>query len=279
MKFAVFTASTPDWTPEEAVAELAAQGWDGVEWRVVDQKPSQGGGGFWAGNKATWPASSFPQDASRIKELTESAGLEMSAVGAYATCDQLEAVDRLLEGAAALGVTKMRVPPGKPGPDGYAASFERARAQYREVAALAAKHGVKAMVELHHLSLTSSASSAVRFLDGLDPAHVGVIHDIGNMLIEGYENIPWSLEILGDYLAHVHVKNAVPTLVDDTDGQTKWRWDWAPLSRGVGHLPELFDALKSIGYDGWVAVEDFSTEAPLAERTRANLAYLRNLAA
>ena len=39
--------------------ELAAQGWDGIEWRVVDQKPPTGAAGFWSGNKCTWPQSSF----------------------------------------------------------------------------------------------------------------------------------------------------------------------------------------------------------------------------
>ena len=69
MKFAVFTASLPEWTPEEAVTELAAQGWDGVEWRVVDQKPPSGASGFWSGNKCTWPQSSFLDDDAGRAEL------------------------------------------------------------------------------------------------------------------------------------------------------------------------------------------------------------------
>jgi sugar phosphate isomerase/epimerase len=40
----------------------------------------------------------------------------------------------------------------------------------------------------------------------------------------------------------------------------------------------LFKALASVGYDGWVAVEDFSDTVPLAERTAANLEYLRSIA-
>lgn len=278
MKFSVFTASTPEWTPEEVVAQLSAQGWDGVEWRVIDQKPAEGSG-FWAGNKATWPASTFPEDAPRIKELTEKAGLGISGIGAYVTCDQLEEVERLMQGAAAVGATKMRVGAGKPAPgESYRDKFERSRAQYRDVAQLAARYGVRAMVEMHHQQLTASASACARFFEGFDPQHVGVIHDIGNMLHEGYEYLPWSLEILGDYLAHVHVKNAVPEVVAETPEQTTWKWTWAPLRKGVGDFRQLFDALAAVGYDDWVAVEDFSTEQPLAERTAANLAYLRELA-
>ena len=54
--------------------------------------------------------------------------------------------------------------------------------------------------------------------------------------------------------------------------------DWAPLRTGQADLGAYFTALRVVGYDGWVTVEDFSTALPLAERTRDNLAYLRTLA-
>ncbi|GIX08239.1 MAG: hypothetical protein KatS3mg115_2642 [Candidatus Poribacteria bacterium] len=40
------------------------------------------------------------------------------------------------------------------------------------------------------------------------PEQVGVIHDAGNMVHEGFENYQMGCELLGPYLAHVHVKNA-----------------------------------------------------------------------
>ncbi|HEY8458462.1 MAG TPA: sugar phosphate isomerase/epimerase family protein [Actinopolymorphaceae bacterium] len=279
LKFAVFTASLPEWTPEEAVSKLAEQGWDGIEWRVVDQKPSPNVG-FWAGNRCTWPLSTFEQDVPRIKEITEAAGLGMPSIGGYAASDQLDDVERLMRGAAALGVPQMRVPVGRPGPEGYRAAFAQRRREYEKVAELSARYGVRALIELHHQSLISSASAAARFVEGFDPAHVGVIHDIGNMLQEGYEYDLWSLEILGEHLAHVHVKNAVPVAKPADDGsRTDWHWEWAPMRHGVGNLPRLFKALKEFGYSGWVSVEDFSTQVPLEERVRDNLAYLRELAA
>lgn len=281
MRFAVFTASLPEWTPEEAVTELAAQGWDGVEWRVVDQKPpAGGGGGFWQGNKCTWPASTFVEDVPRIKQLTEGAGLAMPSIGAYARSGEADEVDKLMRGAAALGVTQMRVSPGRPGPDGYRAAFDRCREEYRRIEDLARQHGVRALVELHHQSLLSSASAAARFVEGFDPRYVGVIHDIGNMMHEGYEHTPWALEILGEYLAHVHVKNAAPvaTPAEGAD-RTDWKWGWAPMRHGVASLPALFAALADIGYDSWVSVEDFSSGQPLREKVADNLAYLKEITA
>ena len=48
MRFAVFTVGLPEFTPEEAVAELREIGYDGVEWRVTDQQPSADDQpGFW----------------------------------------------------------------------------------------------------------------------------------------------------------------------------------------------------------------------------------------
>lgn len=278
MKFAVFTASLPEWTPEETVEKLAAQGWDGVEWRVVDQAPPAGTTGFWQGNKATWPVSTFLEDVPWIKEITAKAGLGMPNIGAYATSDQVETVDMLLAGAAALGVPQMRVPVGKPGPEGYNAAFAQRRKEYQTIQELSRKHGVKALIELHHQSLISSASAAARFCEGFDPANVGVIHDIGNMLREGYEYDPWALEILGPYLSHVHVKNAAPILKSDGDPEASWDWEWAPMRRGFGNMPRLFEALRNHGWDGWLSIEDFSTAEPLEERTAGNLVYLKELA-
>jgi len=42
-----------------------------------------------------------------------------------------------------------------------------------------------------------------------DLRYIGIIYDLGNMVHEGYENYKLGLELLGDYLSYVHVKNAV----------------------------------------------------------------------
>jgi sugar phosphate isomerase/epimerase len=275
MKIAVCTVSLPEWTPEEAVGEVAALGFDGIEWRVADDPATDGPPGFWRGNRCTLAASTFEQDAPRIRELTRAAGLDIPAVGPYARCDDLDAVERLMRGAAALGAPRMRVQVGAPGPEGYRETFARRREEYRAVADLAVRHGVQALLELHHQSIVSSASAAARFLDGVDPRAVGVIHDVGNMVREGYEFDPWSLEILGDHLAHVHVKNAV--LQPAPGASPPWSWEWAPMRTGAAPLQRLFDALAGVGYQGWVSMEDFSTEAPLRDRLRDGIAYVREL--
>ncbi len=148
----------------------------------------------------------------------------------------------------------------------------------RWAAGRAEHHGVSAVVELHHGTITASASAAMRLVESLDPRHVGVIHDIGNLIIEGHEQPLAAFEMLGEYLAHVHVKNvAWQPSGSRPDGSTMWREQWAPLRDGQADISGYIEALRRFGYDGWVTVEDFSTELPLAERTKDNLAYLRSL--
>jgi sugar phosphate isomerase/epimerase len=280
MRFAVFTVSLPEWTPEEAVRNLAELGYDGVEWRIADDLP-RATPGFWQGNRCTFPLSTFLEDAPRIRALSEAAGLAIPAIASYVQADDAENVERVLRGAAALGTPLARIQvPRYDGQTGFVELWERARRDYREVARLARTHGVKALVEIHHETIVPSASATRRFLDGLDPESVGAIYDPGNMVWEGHEQYRLGLETLGSYLAHVHAKNSGWRQTGRRlDGSLAWQAEWAPLDAGIVDLRDLLAVLRAVGYDGWISVEDFSTERPLAERVRENLNYLgRSLA-
>lgn len=274
MQFAVFTVSTPDLTPEEVVATIAELGYRGVEWRVIDQEPSSDGSpGFWQGNRATLPLSTLLEDAPRVRALAESAGLQTVNLGAYVQCSDLDGVERAMRGAALLGApsTRIRVP-RYDGTQSFRALRDRSHAQFREVESLARLHGVKAVIETHQDTILPSASGVAWFLQDFDPVFCGAIWDPGNMVKEGHEQYRLGLEALGPYLAHVQLKSARWEQVDG-----KWRTTWAPLRTGIVDVPAVFAALQTVGYDGWISMEDFSTEQPLVERLRDNLAYVREL--
>lgn len=275
MKFSVFTASTPDWTPEEAARILASQGWDGIEWRVTDQAEAPEPG-FWAGNRATWPLEGLEGDVPEIARITRESGLEFSGIGGYARADDHANVDRMLAATAEIGARQVRVAMPRSDSGDYRELFDATRRDIARAAARAAELGVKALIELHHETITPSASAAFRLVDGLDPEHVGVIHDLGNLVIEGQEAPLAAFQLLGPYLAHVHVKN-VRWVAGETeaDGTVRWSHEWATMRAGQADVDTYFAALHAFGYDGWVTSEDFSTELPLEERTRDNLAYLR----
>ena len=100
------------------------------------------------------------------------------------------------------------------------------------------------------------------------------------MVYEGYEQYRLGLEVLGPYLAHVHIKNARWERTGTrADGSVEWRATFAPLRKGIADLSALMRALRAVGYDGWLSFEDFSTERPTAERIVDNLAYVRHLLA
>jgi sugar phosphate isomerase/epimerase len=272
----VFTASTPDWTPEQAATTLAEQGWDGVEWRVTDQEWAAEPG-FWAGNRATWPLTGLEDCLATIAAVTQGAGLAYSAIGGYVPCHDRSNVERMLAATAALGAGRVRVTMPSVRAGRYRDLFAATRRDLEWAAERAAHQGVSVLVELHHGTVVPSASAALRLVDGLDPRRVGVIHDVGNLVIEGQEDYAAAFDLLGPYLAHVHVKNAVwrPAGQSSVDGTAAWAHEWAGLRDGQADLEAYFRALRDAGYNGWVTCEDFSTTVPLAQRTRDNLAYLK----
>lgn len=279
MQFAVFTVSTPTYTPEEAITKLKEIGYDGIEWRVVDAAPYDGPPGFWQGNRCTLPLTGLIDDAARIRQLTDAAGLGVPAIASYVKCDDPAAADLAMRGAVALGVTQLRIQvPGYSADQPFQSLWDTAREQYKAIAQLADEHDVRALIELHHRTICPSASSARLFLDGFDPEHVGVIHDAGNMVHEGFENYRLGLEILGPYLAHIHLKNArwFPTKYLP-DKSVEWKADWAAVHKGMADVRALFRALHAIGYNGWVTLEDFSIERPLDDRLAENLAFVKRV--
>ncbi|HEY3324748.1 MAG TPA: sugar phosphate isomerase/epimerase family protein [Planctomycetota bacterium] len=282
MRYAIFTVSCPDFTPEEALDILSKLGYEGIEWRVVDQKPSpEGTIGFWQGNRCTWPLNSFLDDAPRIRAITEKAGMVIPNIGTYVGCDDLPGVERAMQATVKVGAPQLRITvPGYDGKSSYLKIVDRAIGQYRDVEALAKKSSLRAMIEIHMGNIVPSASAAAAFARHFDPKYVGIIHDAGNMVYEGYENYRLGCEVLGPYLGYVHVKSAAwkPVAVRP-DGSAEWRCDSSPITKGTVDMTALLRALKSVGYDGWLSFEDFSTDEPLSVRVRENIAYLKKVAA
>jgi sugar phosphate isomerase/epimerase len=135
---------------------------------------------------------------------------------------------------------------------------------------------VQACIEMHMDIITPSAGLAHRIVSHFDPAHVGVIFDPGNMVVEGYEQYQMALELLGPYLSHVHAKNCLWEKVGEEDGVARWQWKMAAVKQGQTDWKKVVAALKKVGYNGWLSFEDFSegeTRAKLAEA----LAYLKGL--
>ncbi|HJQ28201.1 MAG TPA: sugar phosphate isomerase/epimerase family protein [Rubrobacter sp.] len=271
MKVGVFTVGLPHLTPEEAVREIKDAGYEGVEWRVTrvpdgakGESPS-----FWGNNLCTLEPTE--EEARRARRLSEEVGLEVPGLGTYVAVGDLEAADEAMRFAVTAGAAQVRV--GAGALDGsYEASFAAAREFLAGVEDLARSHGVKALVEIHHRTICPSASLAHRLVSAFAPERIGVIFDPGNMAQEGFEDYRIGLELLGPYLAHVHIKNSA---FERPDGGGVWEPRWAPLEDGVVDFGSLFAALASVGYDGWLVIEDFSGARQSRETLRHNLDFVR----
>jgi len=275
MKVGVFTVGLPDLTPEEATREIQAAGYDGVEWRVARipeefrrEKPS-----FWRNNLCTLEPTE--EEARRARSLCGGSGLEVAGLGTYIGVGDLDGVDEAMNFARVAGAPQIRVGSGSLEGASYARRFEEARRFLAGVEELAGRYGVKALVEIHHGTICPSASLAHRLVSDFSPERIGVIFDPGNMVFEGFEDYRIGTELLGPYLAHVHLKNAA---FDRPEGGGTWRPSWAPLEDGVVDFERLFEALRLSGYDGWLVMEDFSAARPSRESLRHNLEFVRGLA-
>jgi sugar phosphate isomerase/epimerase len=274
MKVSVFTVMLPDLTPEEAAQELKAAGYDGVEWRVTRTPPERRteAPSFWGNNLCTLAPTEA--DARRARALVESAGLAIPSLGTYIEVGDLAATEEAMRFAKIAGSPQMRVGVGGLQGESYASRFAAAQAYLAGVEALARRYGVRALIEIHHGSICPSASLAHRLVSRFDPQLIGAIYDPGNMVYEGFEDYRMGLELLGPYLAHVHVKNSA---FARPEGGGVWTATWAPLEDGVVNFPQLFAALRAVGYDGWLSVEDFSSAHPSREALRHNLAFIREI--
>jgi sugar phosphate isomerase/epimerase len=93
------------------------------------------------------------------------------------------------------------------------------------------------------------------------------------MAQEGFEDYRIRAELLGPYLAHVHIKNSA---FERPAGGGVWEPRWAPLEDGVADFGQVFEALENVGYDGWFVMEDFSGVRPSKEALRHNLEFVRS---
>ncbi len=285
MKIAVFTVSTPEFGIDETIDLVKRLGYDGIEWRVSSPAPAEKPetytfeGRYWSYNLSTIDVAKVEEELPKAAEKTRAAGLEVPAATTYLRMSQapLDDIRRALRAAKASGIPFMRTPaPGYDRTSHYDELFAATRKAIEETIPLAKEAGVRLCFEMHMNTIIPSASAARRLLDGLPTDQVGVIYDPGNLVIEGFEDYRMGLEILGDYLAYVHVKNTLWAHHADADGHP-WKWEWATVEKGMANFADVIASLRAIGYDGWLSIEDFSNEQPTEEKLAGLISYLRGL--
>jgi hexulose-6-phosphate isomerase len=209
------------------------------------------------GNPSSW---------AKVRELADRTGLELSglATGLYwgangASSDPgvRRKTARILETqiacAQALGVDAILVIPGMVGadflPEGelvpYGLAYERATELIRNALPRAEAAGVTIAVENVWNKFLLSPLEMRGFIDQFGSRHAASYFDAGNILATGYPE-HW-IPLLGRRISRVHLKDYRRT-AGGVHG-------FVELLSGDIHWPAVMQALKGIGYRGWLAAE------------------------
>ena len=279
MKYSVFTVMTPEFTPKEIVGKLARLSYKGIEWRVVtvlEKKEKKAS--FWKGNKCTLSLQTLREKADYIKKVTEKENLKICNLATYLKANEFEKIERAMQIAKIMSCPQIRVnaPEYERGLN-YNSLFEKTKKNLEKVEKLASKYGIKALLELHMGNIIPSASAAYRLVSSFDPNYIGVIYDPGNMIYEGYENWQMGMQLLGEYLAHIHIKNASWVIEKKVrNGIFFWKPTWGRLKEGFVNWKQVMGDLKTVGYEGYLSFEDFS-DIPTEKKLAENIEYLKSL--
>jgi sugar phosphate isomerase/epimerase len=276
MKFSVFTVGTPDYNIEQTVKKLNEYGYQGVEWRVNNSLKKEPEiipakeVWYWQYNKSTVDIDTILESAEQIKAICNNENIEICGLATYLSASDTEKVEKVLKAAAIMECPRIRVQvPGYNGTVNYRELFAKTVEEFKILQHLAEKYSVKVNIEIHHGTIIPSASAAYRLVSNFDSKHIGVIYDAGNMVHEGYEQYKMGLELLGEYVDHIHIKSAAYNVNGEAG--------WSPLRKGHVKFNNLFKAIKAINYEGYLSFEDFSNEKSTDEKLKDNLVYIKEV--
>lgn len=282
MRFCATTVMIPDYDLEETARLLSELGYDGVEWRVRRIPDSQAGKPYtpWGNVKNDLTPEKLAADPTPLLDVTKRYNLPIAGLATAVSASDLDDVRLAAEGCAACGAPFFRVG----APDRYDHRTQNYHDLYRRSvdafgAAIRIVHGygVRIVVEIHRGTLTVSASLAHRLVSNFAPADIGVIYDLSNMTMEGFECCRMALELLGPYLTHVHVGGHRPVQKETRpDGTVVWEWEGTSLAAGLIDYPQCLADLKAVGYQGFVSVEDFRA-LTVREKLEESIRYLKAL--
>jgi sugar phosphate isomerase/epimerase len=285
MKLGVFTTFLPEYTFPEACKLVKALGYDGVQPRIVPDSsaifdPSKPFNP-WGNNKGAISHTAFFADPKGALKPAADAGLAISSVASYTNTADMDTALNMVKACGKAGIKNVRVaslPMPKDVKFDAAAFLDKSRGTYKELVAEAKKVGVRPCLELHMGTLYPSPSGVVAFLKGFSPDEVGVLYDPANMIADGWEVPAVALNVLGAYLAEVHVKNSkwVPD-GDDPRGVKKYKTIAADLEDGLVNWADIIDRLKTHGYAGWLIEEGHTHDRGTFDRLKMAHDLLKKL--
>ena len=238
----------------QAIKEARALGADGVQ--------------AYAGR--AFPFDGAKSKLSEIKKITEGEGLCFSAICGDFGCamyyerdrSMIDREKRILEMAKELGTDVVTTHIGVVPENKDCVQYESMYAVCKELADFAKSLGGHFAVETG----PEKASVLKSFLDELGSDGVAVNLDPANLVMCAGDDPVQAVYTLRDYIVHTHAKDGIQIKKVDTRalyapqyyGLTPCSWDAireVPLGKGGVDWNKYLDALREIGYDGYLTIE------------------------
>ena len=277
MKLGFTSAILPEMAFEEVVDFLAASSIPGVEpmcWPV-----GSGDKRKYAGVTHIDAANLDGDAVTGIQRKLSSAGVSITGLGYYPNpltpdANESEVVTAHLRevilAAEKLGVPIVNTFVGRDWHLTLADNWKRFRVVWRPLIQFAADHGVAIAIENCPMrftrdewpggkNLASSPAMWRQMFEEIDSPNFGLNLDPSHLVLQ-YIDVVRAVEEFGDRILHVHAKD----LQVDAEGlyevgvMADNPKDWhTPKIPGRGQVPwrPLFQALRKVGYDGWVTIE------------------------
>jgi L-ribulose-5-phosphate 3-epimerase len=208
-----------------------------------------------------------------IRSIADYYGMEIPTIGSYvggfstlsdSECKvQLVELEKYLNLMDILKCDIIRVNCG--GPNAFLAEtyhYERALFWMSKCSDLAKLYNKRIAIEIHNGNLIETIEAADKFLKAVNKENLGVIHDAGNMYITDTDYGSRSVELLGNKIFHVHVKDelrikedTLPAAFHDTTKYGDEVFQQKLLGEGAVDHVDLFRGLIKMGYSGFLSCE------------------------
>ena len=282
MKISATTVMIPQYDMRETAECLSRLGFDGAEWRCRHIPPGTETAAYspWGNVKNDFSPNNLADRGEELVALSDEFGLGIVGLATAMSAAELDEVRKVAEGCAKWGIGKFRVgaPRGYNAEENYRDFLSDTIKAFDEALKITRPLGIRVLLEIHRNTVACSASQAYLVVKEFAAADLGVIFDIANMSLgQGQEPTKMGLDLLGEYVAHVHAGGGQPVPADRSEqGQLQYRWDTVDLADSVIDVPTFVSQLKAMNYQGFLSVEDFR-DTPLEDRIETQLKYLRSL--
>ncbi len=241
MKLAISTLVCPEWTLDQIINACKAAGIEGIDFRGLGRELD------------ITKLPEFTTDLDTTLRRIREAGLKLPCFNTSLRLivrdpvewnGFLEEAQRYAQLATRTGTETIRVFGGAV-PEGMSRDEARiiAERHLRQLSKICLAHNCLPVLETHDQWKTST--QVLELLRDFTPDEVGVLWDLEHPYRMG-EPFEETAQRLAPFLRHTHIKDS-----RRDDGKFKATL----LGEGNLPLPQAIEALKSIGYDGWISLE------------------------